>query len=253
MPDDHLDIAIKASIESAKILKKYFKKGVKPERKPDGSPVTIADKESEMKITAMIKKAFPDYNILGEEFSYEKTESEYKWIIDPLDMTSNFTRGVPFYSILIALERKGKIILGVINLPEMDILAHASLGKGAFVNGKKAHVSKVKTLEEAFVLYGDIKKKATGDYASGIYELINLCRWNRGYGDALGHVLLAKGNVDLVLDRGKPWDLAPSKIIIEEAGGRVSDYDGKDTIYSGNSLLTNKILHKDALEILGLK
>ncbi len=248
---DYLQVAIKASLESGKILRKHFKRGVKPLNKSDGSPVTIADKESEKKIVSIIRAHFPDHNILGEEFTYEKTDSEFKWIIDPLDMTKNFFRGVPFYSNLIALEKKGKVISGVINLPEINMLAYATIGKGAFVNGKRAHVSKTKALDQSFIVFGDIDKHATAPYTRGTFDLIDMCRFNRGYGDALGYVLLAKGNVDIMLDRGKPWDVAPGKIIVEEAGGKFTDYSGNDTIYGkGPSIATNGILHNRALKLL---
>ena len=248
---DYLQVAIKTSLESGKILRKYFKRGVKSQNKFDGSPVTIADKESERKVVSILRTYFPDHNILGEEFTYKKTDSEFKWIIDPLDMTKNFFRGVPFYSNLIALEKDGKVISGVINLPEINTLAWASLGKGAFVNGRRVHVSKTKTLDQSFIVFGDIDKRATYPYTKGTFNLIDKCRFNRGYGDALGYVLLAKGNVDIMLDRGKPWDVAPGKIIVEEAGGKFTDYSGKDTIYNKKpSVATNGILHNQALKLL---
>jgi histidinol phosphatase-like enzyme (inositol monophosphatase family) len=245
-----LNIAIKAALASGNILKKYFRTNVKFERKSDATPVTVVDKESEKKIVSMIKKYFPEDNILGEEFSYEKTDSEFKWIIDPLDCTKNFIRGVPFFSNFVALEKDDRIIVGVIYMPELKILAHAGLGKGSFVNNKKVRVSKTKNLKEAFVVYGDIDEKGTEPYAKKIFNLINSCWHNRGYGDALGYVLLAQGYVDIVLDRPKPWDVAPAKIIIEEAGGKVTDFNGTDSIYSGNSVATNGKLHDEVIKIL---
>jgi histidinol phosphatase-like enzyme (inositol monophosphatase family) len=245
-----LDVAIEASIASSHILKKYFRTNIKFEKKPDASPVTVADKESERKMVSIIRKRFPDHNILGEEFSYEKTDSEFRWIIDPLDMTKNFIRGVPFYSNFVALEWCGKIMAGVINMPELNILAYAGLGKGSFVNNKKVKVSDTKNLKDAYVVYGNIDEKSTAPYTKEIFDLINRCYNNRGYGDALGYVLLAQGFVDIVLDRPKPWDVAPAKIIIEEAGGKVTDFNGNDTIYSGHSVATNGRLHNEIIEIL---
>ncbi len=233
------------------MLKKYFRKGVKVTNKPDKSPVTIADKECERKIVSTIKKHFPDHNILGEEFSYKETDSEFKWIIDPLDMTSNFVRGIPFYSNFVALERNGKVIAGVINMPELDLFAYAGAGKGAFVNNKRVHVSRTKKLYDAYILHGSTNRKATRPYSKRISNLIDQCHFNRGYGDGLGYILLAKGNVDILLDRGKPWDLAPGKIIIEEAGGKVTDFNGKEGIYGKPCVVaTNGLLHKSALKIL---
>jgi histidinol-phosphatase len=250
---EELDIAIKASIESGKILQKYFRKTLKPEWKADQSPVTIADKESERKITSIIKDYFPEHNILGEEYSYKETDSEYKWIIDPLDMTRNFIRHIPFYSNFIALEKKGKVIMGVINMPEIKTMAYASIGKGTFVNGKRAKVSNIKKLEDSYILNGDVNEKGTEPYTKEIFTLINKCKYNRGYADGLGYIFLVQGHADIVIDRPKPWDIAPAKIIVEEAGGKVTDFKGKDTIYEDNSIATNKILHDEAIRILADK
>src|SRR3989338_6966442 len=155
-----LQVAIEAAKESGKILGKYFRTNLKVERKPDMSPVTIADKESERKIVSVIKKYFPDHNFLGEEFSYKKTKSEFRWIIDPLDMTKNFIRGIPFFSNFIGLERKGKIIAGVISMPAMGILAYAGLGKGTFINGEKAEVSAKNVISGALLLFANDKKNS---------------------------------------------------------------------------------------------
>jgi histidinol-phosphatase len=247
---EELDIAIEASKASGRILKKYFRTNIEVEKKSDASPVTVADKESERMIVSIIRSHFPEHNILAEEFTYEKTDSEFKWIIDPLDMTRNFVRGIPFFSNFVALEKQGKIIAGVINIPELDILAYASLGGGSFVNDKKVSVSKTKNLADAYVVYGDINEKSTEPYTKGIFGIINRCYSNRGYGDALGYVLLAQGFVDIAIDRGKPWDVAPAKIIVEEAGGKVTDFGGKDTIYSGHNIATNGRLHDEVIGIL---
>jgi len=245
-----LKVAIEAAQESSKILNKYFERNLKIERKVDQSPVTIADRESENKIVSTIKKYFPDHNFLGEEFTYEKTESKFKWIIDPLDMTRNFIKGIPFFSNFIALEKNSKLIVGVISMPAMNILTHAELGEGSFVNGKKVKVSDIKDISEAYVVFGDVDEKGTRPYAKQFHDLINACEHNRGYGDALGYILLAQGHVDVAWDRPKPWDIAAPKIIIEEAGGKVTDFNGNDNIYSDSSIATNGKLHNQAIEIL---
>ena len=247
---EELDVAIKAAEESSKILLKYFRKNLKVDTKSDKTPVTIADKESETKIVSIIKKYFPDHNFLGEEFSYKKTDSEYKWIIDPLDMTKNFIRGIPFFSSLIALEKGSKIILGIISMPALNILAYAGLGKGSFVNDKRVKVSDKKEILEAYIVFGDIDRRGLVDYENQFFNLVNRCAFNRGYGDPLGYLLLAQGYVDILFDRGKPWDVASGKILVEEAGGKVTDFEGKDTIYSGHTIATNGVLHEEVLKVL---
>jgi histidinol phosphatase-like enzyme (inositol monophosphatase family) len=248
-----LQVALKAAKESNKILNYYFTKKLRVYTKTDQSPVTNADKTSEKKIVAVIKKHFPDHNILGEEFSYKKTDSEFKWIIDPLDMTKNFIRGIPFFSNFIALEKNSKIVVGVISMPAMGILAYAESGKGTFINGKRVKTSDTNDISKAFVVFGDIDNKGLTPYNEQFHDLINTCAYNRGYGDALGYILLAQGMVDIVFDRPKPWDIASGKIIVEEAGGTITDFEGRDTIYSGSSIATNGKLHDDVIKILKSK
>ncbi|MDI6721254.1 MAG: inositol monophosphatase family protein [Candidatus Aenigmarchaeota archaeon] len=227
-----LDVAIKAARESGKILNRYFRKSLKVDRKRDATPVTIADRESEKKIVSIIRKSFPDHNFLGSEFT---------WIIDPLDMTKNFVRGIPLFSNFITMEKDSKIIAVAY---AMNIMAYAAVGKGTFVNGKKAKVSNIKDMSDAFVVFGDVHEEGTRPYTSQFFEVINKCYYNRSYGDGLGYILLAQGDVDIFLDRGKPWDVAAGKIIIEETGGR-------DTIYSSSIIATNRRLHEAVLNIFG--
>jgi histidinol-phosphatase len=245
-----LEVAARAAKEAGKILMKHFRKDVKVERKSDKSPVTQVDRECEKKIVSIIKKSFPSHNFLGEEFKYPDTGSSYKWIIDPLDGTRNFIRGSDIFSSFIALEKSGKIILGVVNMPAMGLFAHAALGKGAFLNGKRLAVSGTNELKNAFLSFGDIKKFLS-DYESGFKKLVNSCEYNRGYGDALHYLLVAQGSWDIAIEFVHPWDIAALKIIIEEAGGRVTDLHGKDTIYSGHALATNGALHGKALSAIG--
>lgn len=243
-----LDVAIKAGKESGEILMKYFKKNVKVMEKTDRSPVTIADKQSEKKIILAIKKYFPDHNFLCEEFKYKKTNSEYKWIIDPLDGTRNFVRDVPFFGNCIALEKDEKVVVGVINMPALNLFAYASFGNGAFINGKRVKVSKINKIEDAFLCFGSVEEYLRL-YKNQFYNLIKSCHGHRGFGDTLMFLLLAQGCADIVIDTVYPWDIAAAKIIVEEAGGKLTDFNGNDTIYSGQSVATNRLLHKDVLKI----
>ena len=245
---NELQVAIKAAKESGKVLMKYHRKKFTIDMKPDNTPVTSADRESEKKIVSIIKKSFPHHNFLCEEFKYKETDSEYKWIIDPLDGTKQFVRGSPFFGCMIGLEKDGKIIAGVVNMPALKIFAYAYRGKGAFINGKRANVSKVSSLEKAFVAFGEIRHSYP--YRKSLLDLLDRCMTQKGIGDILGYLLLAQGSADIVIDTPMPWDIAAVKIIVEEAGGKVTDFDGNDTIYSRNMLVTNGLLHGDVLEIL---
>ncbi|MBI2233037.1 MAG: inositol monophosphatase [Candidatus Aenigmarchaeota archaeon] len=245
-----LKVAIQAAKEAGNIINRYFDSNLKVEKKADNSPVTIADKEAEKKIVSIIKKQFPDHNFLGEEFPYQQTDSEYKWIIDPIDGTKNFIRKVPFFATFIALEKDGKIITGVVHLPKMNILAYATKGKGCFINGKKARVSRISKLEDAFFVYGDIDEYYSKNYDKELMKMVATCARHRGFGQQWGCIFLAQGSVDIDLNlKAKPWDIAAQKIIIEEAGGKLTDIEGKDTIYSGDYLATNKKLHEEVISI----
>lgn len=243
-----LKVAIKAAKESGKILQKYFNKNIKVNKKADDSPVTIADKESEKRIVSTIKKKFPNHNILAEENDYKKTDSGYKWIIDPLDGTRNFVRGISFFGNCIALEERGKIIVGVINMPAMNLFAYASSGNGAFINGRKVNVSRIKNIKDSFVSFGNIDTLRK-DYDKQLSYLLRTCYSHRGFGDTLNYVLLAQGAIDIVLDFVYPWDVAAAKIIVEEAGGKLTDFNGANTIYGRNCIATNDRLHNEIVKI----
>jgi|SRR3989338_617618 len=251
--NNELNIAIEASKESAKVLMHYFKKDIKIARKPDRSPVTIADKKSENKIVSLIKGQFPSHNFLGEEFSYKSTNSGCKWIIDPLDGTKNFVRGMPFFGNCIALEKDSKIVAGVINMPALNLLAYASAGNGSVINGRAVRVSDTRKIEESYVSFGNIENFFNSRYKKQFRDLIKKSDSHRGFGDTLGYLLLAQGSADIVLDFAKPWDVAAAKIIIEEAGGKITDFNGIDSIYSGHSIATNGKLHDLVVDIFKIK
>ncbi len=250
---NELNVAIKAAKESGKVLMSYHNRNIKINKKADDSPVTIADKESEKRIVSTIKKNFPNHNILAEEDYYKKTDSEYKWIIDPLDGTRNFIRGMPFFGNCIALEKDGKVIVGVINMPALNLFAYASLGNGAFVNGNKVNVSNVSKLKDAFLSFGS-PWNFINFHKNQLTNLINSCYSHRGYGDTLHYILLAQGCVDIAVECDvEPWDIAASKIIVEEACGKVTDFNGNNTIYSGKCIATNGKLHDKVVKIFNKK
>lgn len=246
-----LEVAIRAAKESEKIINRYFDSSFRVERKADKSPVTKADKDAEKKIVSVIRKEFPDHNFLCEEFSYEKTDSEFTWLIDPIDGTKDFVRRVPFFGTFIALKKKNISIAGVVNLPKLGILAYAAKGKGAFVSGKRVKVSNIKKIEDSFLVFGNINKLYKQGYGSQLFQLAAKCERHRGFGQQLGTIFLAQGHVDINIETASnPWDLAAPKIIIEEAGGKVTDFEGNPEIHSGNYVATNGKLHEEVLKIL---
>lgn len=245
-----LDVAIKTAREAGKIMMRYFEKSYSTYTKDDSTPATDADRECERTSVSIIKKHFPDHNFLGEEFKYEKTNSPFCWIIDPIDGTKVFIRKMPYFGCSIGLEKNGKIILGVIYVPMMKMLAFASKGKGAYLNGRRIKVSSTRKIENSYLIMGDIGKLYDKGYGKQLLSLMRKCYGYGGYADLVGLIFVARGNADInLIESHGPWDVAAAKIIIEEAGGKMTDFKGKDTIYSGESIATNGLLHKDVLKI----
>lgn len=250
MMKEETKVAIQAAEAAGAIAKKYFGKAIAVERKSDNSPVTKADRECEEKIKGILKKQFPDYSVLGEESGFTDSKSECKWIIDPIDGTREFVSGLPFFGTLIALEENGKIVSGVISMPLLGKLAHAEAGKGAFVNGKKAAVSTSASIEESLIMYGSLKNFFKRDMGDKIISLIRLSM-SKNISATYSYFLLAEGIAGASIESiSNPWDMAAPKIIVEEAGGRATDISGKDTIYGGNSIMSNGKLHEKIIEIL---
>jgi len=242
-------VAIQAAKISGRIAMRYFGKGVSAETKSDGTPVTIADRLCEKKIISIIRKKFPENGIIGEE-SGEIAGDNHKWLIDPIDGTKDFVRGAPFFSTLIGLEKDGRLEAGVILFPALKRLIYAERGKGAYVNGKRIMVSKTADMEETYMLHGSLK----GFYktnTSHVLENLKGCWAIRSFSSSFGFAMVAEGiadgNIEPVV---KPWDLAATKIVVEEAGGRMSDFNGNDTIYAGNAVASNGKLHDELLEII---
>jgi histidinol-phosphatase len=244
-----LEVASEAAMLGGKRTLAYFNAGVTVETKADASPVTIADRESELAIRARIRASYPEHSILGEEGGFETGNPDFKWIIDPLDGTKTFVRGVPLYGVLVGLEIEGEVRVGAMYLPAMNEMIAAATGLGCHWNGRPARVSKTSTLEQSTILYtSSPSARARG---SAFDLLVNQANVVRGWGDCYGYALVATGRADVMLDaRMNPWDCAPLVPILEESGGRFTDWHGKRTIYGDDGFGTNGILHDTMLEVL---
>lgn len=256
---DELSFALSISEEVATISLDYFSKGVDVVTKDDGSPVTKADKEVEAIIRKAIAKRFPADSILGEEEgvttgssttgaseSQIQLEPQRKWIIDPIDGTYNFARGIPIWSTLLALEVQSQVVLGVVSAPAMREHFHAALGAGAFKNGRPVHVSDIDKLERALFNFGGPNRIEAAGLWPNLQQVVKLTERQRGFGDYLGFSLVFEGKAEAMLEVDvKPWDLAPMKIIVEEAGGCFFDLSGGDSIYAGSCMVTNRHLMEE--------
>jgi histidinol-phosphatase len=254
---DELSFALAISAEVDAISLNYFSTGVDVVTKDDGSPVTKADKEVEAVIRKAIAKRFPEDSILGEEegvtsgslsaaSAKDQGLPQRKWIIDPIDGTYNFARGIPIWSTLIALEVQSQVVLGVISAPAMREKFHGVLGGGAFKNDLPIHVSEIDSLGHALFNFGGPNRIEAAGLWANMQEVVKQTERQRGFGDYLGFSLVFEGKAEAMLEVDvKPWDLAPMKIIVEEAGGCFVDLSGGDSIYKGSCLVTNRHLMKE--------
>jgi histidinol phosphatase-like enzyme (inositol monophosphatase family) len=251
MPDltRYLELAVDAAFLGGKLTLAYFGAGVTVETKADQTPVTIADREAELVIRERIRRAFPSHSVVGEEGGLEAGDDAFKWIIDPIDGTKSFIRGVPMYGVLVGLEIEGVASVGAVYLPATDEMLYGALGHGAFLNGRPARVSSTQRLEEATLLTTSsesARKRGTAyDVLASRVQLV------RGWGDCYGYVLVATGRADVMLDAGmNVWDCAPMLPILSEAGGRFTNWAGEATIYGRDAVGSNGHLHDAVLEVL---
>ncbi|GAJ06789.1 unnamed protein product, partial [marine sediment metagenome] len=196
----YLKVALQAAKKAEAILLKYQRGKLEAKRKQDQTPVTIADTEAEKAIKATIQKSFPSHDILGEEFGGKMTPSKYHWVIDPIDGTKNYLRGLPMFATQIALVKNGKIILGVSNAPALGELIYAEKGCGVYCNGTRIRVSRVRKLDNAYLSFGGIKHFGRLRLTSALLKLANKVQGYRSFGDFWQYHLFAQGKIDIVAE-----------------------------------------------------
>ena len=244
--------AIAAANAASKALINHFGKKEKIKIKSNRSLVGIADIKANDAIVKIIKKNFPLHNILSEETGFEDNKSDYKWVIDPLDGTHNFLRGIPVFGISIALEYKNERVLGVLQFPVLCITAIAEKGKGSFMNGKRIKVSSKKNLEHSFVLF-EFSYANRMEKVGFLKKLVHKTIDVRNFGSAIYNLLLvACGKCDAyVVLTTNEWDVAAGFLIVEEAGGKVTDLkEGKWKPDQHQFVISNGKLHDKILKYL---
>jgi histidinol-phosphatase len=220
------------------------------EVKSDATPVSEADRAAEQAIRRVIGDAFPGDGILGEEYG-EESGSGRRWIIDPIDATVNYVRGVPVWGSLIGLEDDGEIVVGVVSAPSLGSRWWASRGAGSWHNSRRMRVSGTNEIADAHLSINSLKTCLAGDLSEAMLALIDRCDRLRSFGDFWSFMLLAEGAVDVVVEPvAAIWDLAPLQVIVEEAGGRMTDRSGRRAVDGGNAVATNGLLHEGVLEVL---
>lgn len=240
-----------AAQAAGKIALGYFDTGVTVETKADQSPVTIADRTVEETLRKYLLQRFPHDGFLGEEFGGAPGSSGYRWILDPIDGTRSFVRNIPIWATLVGLEYRGEMIAGITYIPAWNQTFRALRGEGAYRDDRRIRVSDVPTLDKALFSYSGFGFfKASGRQES-FNQLLEATERSRSYADFYGFVLVAQGSVDVMVDHGVHiWDVAGLKVIIEEAGGAFSDWDGGSSIERPDVVASNGKVHHAVLEIL---
>ncbi len=249
---DLLDFAVRLAREAGDATLRHFGGRVADQSKSDGTPVTLADAAAEALLREGIRRRFPHDGILGEEEGEEPGTSGYRWILDPIDGTRSFMRGVPLYAVLVGLERGGEPSLGVIHLPALDETVSAATDQGCYRDGVRCQANRVAELADAVALTSDPALTLHGEVGPGWEALTARVDYTRSWGDAYGHAMVATGRAEIMLDPPglAPWDAAPLLPILAESGGRFTSVDGQATIHGGSGLSTNGILHDRVLELL---
>jgi histidinol-phosphatase len=242
------DIADRAD----KIALSHFRSNrLRVDDKSDGSPVSEADRAIEAMARDLVASRSPDLGVFGEEAGESQSRNGVRLIIDPIDGTRNFVRGVPIFASLLAIEDAGVVVAGVVSAPALAQRWHAARGAGAFSGTRRLCESTISELVRAHVFHGDIGGRTEGALPAGLPSLFRAAERTRGFGDFYQHVLVAEGAGDVALDfKMQPWDIAAVKILVEEAGGRATTIAGEDTIYGGSLISTNGLLHVTAATFL---
>jgi histidinol-phosphatase len=247
--EELLGLAKEVAREAGRRTLDFFGEAVEVHWKADGSPRTLADLEAEDIMRRKIRQTFPRHGILGEERGVDEGDVPIRWILDPIDGTQSFIRGVPLFGTLVGVEVLGEPVIGVTFLPALDELISAAKGMGCMHNGRLCRVSTRSLLREALVVVSD--QTAAEQQCPAFPQLIELSELQRTWGDCYAYMLVATGRAEVALDHEMSiWDNAALLPIIEEAGGRYTDWSGLRTIETPHSLATNGLLHDEVLSML---
>jgi histidinol phosphatase-like enzyme (inositol monophosphatase family) len=253
-----LELAVKAAHEAGQITLNYFRRDdLQVDRKEDDSPVTAADRQAERLLRERIAAAYPEDAIVGEEFPERQGSSGYRWILDPIDGTKSFIHGVPLYGTLVGVECDGESIAGVIHIPALDECVYAAKGQGAWHKlgenePRPAKVSECPTLSEGLFLTSEVQSFESIGRRDVYDRLQAASRLARTWGDCYGYLMVATGRAELMVDPiVNIWDVAALLPVVEEAGGRFTDWQGRRTIHSGQAIATNGRILDEVLEKVG--
>jgi histidinol-phosphatase len=251
-----LDTAMAACDEADGIARTHFRRDLQIDTKPDRTFVTQADTAIERMIRDRLLAAYPDHGLVGEEYGTEAGDASVRWYIDPIDGTHNFIRGVPLFGTLLAVERDGELQAAVLSAPALDERWWAWRAGGAWARNRgeaprRISVSGVTSLGDAQILYGSGRDIAASGRAPGFDALLQDVWRERGFGDFWGYALVAEGAAEAMVEVGlSAWDAAAPMLLVEEAGGRATDFEGRRRVDSGTFLTSNGRLHDVVLDRL---
>lgn len=229
----------------------HFRSSLKVEMKADGSPVTIADRQAEQIAREWIERHFPADGILGEELGVSRPGATRRWVLDPIDGTKTFIRGVPLWGTLVALCEGENVLAGAAYFPAVGEMAVAAPGAGCWWNGSRCRVSSLATLGDATVLTTDERFPRDPAQRAGWIELASRAAVSRSWGDCYGYLLVSTGRAEAMVDGiMSPWDAAALMPIVEEAGGVFTDWMGTRTAFGGSAVATNQGVAAESRSLL---
>ncbi|HEY3500899.1 MAG TPA: inositol monophosphatase family protein [Polyangiaceae bacterium] len=246
-----LDFAVESAQLAGSFTLGFFNASPPVELKADRTPVTAADRGAEERLRQRIERAFPTHGIVGEEFGEKAGTAPARWILDPIDGTYSFICGVPLYAVLIGFEWEGEAVAGVIHLPALQETVYAARGLGCRWNGRPAHVSNVRDLSEARLVFASAKFARKHGKGPEFERLLAACGNDRGFPDAYGYALVATGRAEIAADPVMAlWDTAALYPVITEAGGTLTDWRGTATHKAPEAIATNGALLEPVLATL---
>lgn len=260
---ERLELARRIAAEAGDITLRHFRDpNLAVDRKADESPVTAADRESEQYMRDEIAKHYPQDGIVGEEYGEQEGESDYCWILDPIDGTKSFVSGVPLYGCLVGISKNGEAVAGVIQMPALDECVYAAVGQGAWIQRaggepERARVSTCEKLSESLfctTAVATFNERTDGEGRAAYCRLEEAAQLSRSWGDCYGYLLVATGRAEIMVDPIiSVWDACAVKPIVEEAGGIFTDWRGQATIHSQEGVATSGKFHAEVLDVLAGK
>jgi len=238
-------------MEAGQITLQHYGGKLEADAKGDGTPVTEADRAAEERLRKLIAREWPDHGILGEEFGETRPEAPIRWILDPIDGTKAFMRGVPLYGVLIGIEVEREPVVGVAHFPALGETVAAARGHGCVMDRGRVQVSDCDRIEDALLCATNIQSSVEGPFADSMSRVVRATKYARGWGDCYGYLMVACGRAHLMLDPVlNPWDLLPLIPVIRGAGGIITDWKGRDAVTATAAIAAPPRLHAAALAVL---